>query len=261
MHKHYEFRRKPKHSKFRRIFSGALLSFIMLGYTSYFFVNETSQKGIQVTKDLIVEKQLVSEAKSEALVLNDRLVRLEGSININSAREVKKQMLNLYMDDDKKPIYLLINSPGGSVMAGRSIIDVMTMIKTPIHCQVVGMSASMAALITMHCDKKFMTPSSFLLFHQMSIRIPDYTQIREMEADLKFWRAYWEELMKSTAKKMNMPYEEFFEKNNNTWMITAQQAKDAGYIDDLLTEIQCQKKFGKCREQLFPDPVFRLFLE
>lgn len=255
MHKHYEFGKKPKYSKFRRILSSMLLSLIIIGQTSYFFINETNDKGIQITKDISAKKNISSEANNKTLILNSRLVRLEGEINSKSAKNINREMLNFYMDDEKTPIYFLINSPGGSVMAGRQIIDIMEMVKAPIYCQVVGMSASMAALITMHCDKKFMTPASFLLFHQMSIRLQEYTQIREVEADIKFWKKYWEELMRSTAKKMNMSYEEFYNKNTNTWMLTAQQAKDAGYIDGILTEIECEKQFGKCRQELYPSTI------
>lgn len=96
-----------------------------------------------------------------------------------------------------------------------------------------------------------MMPSSFLLFHQMSMTVPDYVQIRELKKDVEFWNTYWQELIKSAAKHMGMTYQEFHGMIDNTWMLTAFQAKQKGLIDGFITDYQCDTQDKYCINPLY----------
>lgn len=194
-----------------------------------------------------------SEAKAEDLVLSNRLVRLEGPINRTMAKYINEDLIYLNSQNKSKIIYMTINSGGGSLMAGRSIIDIMNAVEAPIYCQVVDIAASMAAMILMHCDHKIMLPSAYLLFHQPTVRRPNRMQFREADADLKFIKQYWKELMESTAIKMQITYEDFYTKINNTWTLTALQARDLGFINSVVTGILCKKTIGGCDVPLYRD--------
>ena len=194
---------------------------------------------------------IISTASASELVLNDRLIRMEGGIDDEMAVEINSQLLNFNIKDKNKRIYILIDSPGGSIMAGRSIIDVMNIIEAPIYCQVIGKAASMAALILMHCDNKIMIPSSYLLFHQPTTSRPNSVQFREAEVDLRFVMQYWKEMCEDVAAKMGLTYEQFYNKINQTWILTAKEAKAQGLIDDIVTGVFCKKSFGSCNIPLF----------
>ena len=198
--------------------------------------------------------QASSEVQSSDFVLNDRVVRLEGEIDDGLAEDVNSMILELSFESNKI-IYMIIDSPGGSIMAGRAIVDVMNIVKAPIYCQVKGSASSMAAMILMHCDHKIMLSSSYILFHQPSMKQPNYSQVRELQVEVDFVRQYWKELCESTSVKMGMTYEQFYNQIDNTWILTAQQAKNAGLIDHLVTGIVCQKSFGKCSIELYPDLI------
>ncbi len=55
----------------------------------------------------------------------ERILFLGSEVNDGMANALVAQMLYLDSDDNSKPIYLYINSPGGSVTAGLAIYDTM----------------------------------------------------------------------------------------------------------------------------------------
>ena len=85
-------------------------------------------------------------------LLNNRIIMLDDEINNHSASVVVAQLLYLNSLNDEQ-IDLYINSPGGCVSSGLSIIDTMNFIKAPVSTICTGMAASMAAVI-LACGKK-----------------------------------------------------------------------------------------------------------
>ncbi|MBA4056969.1 MAG: ATP-dependent Clp protease proteolytic subunit, partial [Marivirga sp.] len=84
-----------------------------------------------------------------SLLLKERIVFLGTGINDAVANLIVAQLLYLNSVDQKQPISLYINSPGGSVYAGLAIYDAMQMISAPVSTVAVGVSASMGtALLT-----------------------------------------------------------------------------------------------------------------
>ena len=66
------------------------------------------------------------------------------------------------------PIWLHIQSGGGSLFTGLNIADQLKTIQTPIYSIVEGYCASAATLISMSCQRRYITPSAFMLIHQLS---------------------------------------------------------------------------------------------
>jgi ATP-dependent protease ClpP protease subunit len=70
-------------------------------------------------------------------------------------------------DHPLTPIWLHIQSWGGETMAGIAAADQLLSIKTPIHSVVEGLCASAGTLISCACSRRFITPSSFIMIHQI----------------------------------------------------------------------------------------------
>ena len=70
--------------------------------------------------------------------------------------------------ESQTPIWLHIQSPGGSVFAAFAIADQIKLIPSPIYSIVEGYGASAATVISMSCNKRFILPSAFMLIHQVS---------------------------------------------------------------------------------------------
>ena len=106
------------------------------------------------------------------------IIRLDTDVNEESARHVctlltiMDERNDAYFDEDGnecyKPIWLYINSPGGSVYDGFSIIDTMRSIKSPVFTVCCGMAMSMGAAILSCGDRRFITENSTVMLHEVS---------------------------------------------------------------------------------------------
>lgn len=105
-------------------------------------------------------------------VKKDRLLKITGAIEIGEV-EIAQTIHELTdLGKSPEPIYLSINSPGGSVMAGMLIVDSMEQAKlrgVKFHCVVGAVAASMAFQILAHCDYRYAMPNANLLFHSVAI--------------------------------------------------------------------------------------------
>lgn len=100
-----------------------------------------------------------------------RVVMISAAVDPKLAHAVNSKLLALERHNDKDPIYLYINSPGGEVHSGFSIFDMARFIKPPVVTVVTGLAASMGSIITL-CAKpehRFAFPNSKILVHQPSV--------------------------------------------------------------------------------------------
>jgi ATP-dependent Clp protease protease subunit len=98
----------------------------------------------------------------------ERILFLGSDVNDGIANSLVAQMLYLDSEDSSKPIYLYINSPGGSVTAGLAIYDTMQYVKSDVVTICVGLAASMGAfLLTAGTKgKRLALPHSRIMIHQ-----------------------------------------------------------------------------------------------
>lgn len=101
-------------------------------------------------------------------LLKDRIIFLSGEINNEMADVAVAQLLFLEAEDPDKDIMLYINSLGGLVTAGMAIYDTMNYIKAPVSTIVIGMAASMAAVLLAAGTKgkRVALPNAEIMIHQ-----------------------------------------------------------------------------------------------
>jgi ATP-dependent Clp protease protease subunit len=121
---------------------------------------------------MVIEKTQGGERAFDIFsrLLKERIIFVTGPIEDYMANLIVAQLLFLEAEDPKKDIFLYINSPGGSVTAGLSIIDTMHHIKPPVATVCVGMAASMGSLILSQGakGKRFVLPNAEVMIHQPS---------------------------------------------------------------------------------------------
>lgn len=102
--------------------------------------------------------------------LKTRQILLSGEINKDLAEKIVRQLLVLEADNDKDPIYMYIDSPGGDVDAGFAIFDMIRFVSAPIYIIGMGLIASAGALILLAAPKerRLGLPNSRYLIHQPS---------------------------------------------------------------------------------------------
>jgi ATP-dependent Clp protease protease subunit len=132
---------------------------------------QTSTPSAQLVP-MVIEKTQGGERAFDIFsrLLKERIIFVTGPIEDYMANLIVAQLLFLEAEDPKKDIFLYINSPGGSVTAGLSIIDTMHHIKPPVATVCVGMAASMGSLILSQGQKgkRFVLPNAEVMIHQPS---------------------------------------------------------------------------------------------
>ena len=113
-----------------------------------------------------------------SLLLKERIIFLGTGINDAVANVIVAQLLYLNSINQKQPISLYINSPGGSVYAGLAIYDAIQMIAAPVSTVAVGVSASMGtALLASGCKgKRYALPHATIHMHPTGGGAQGYTE-------------------------------------------------------------------------------------
>ena len=106
-------------------------------------------------------------------MLKARAIFLSEGITDKTARRIQTSLLMLQQDDDKSPITVYINSPGGQADSGFAIYDFIRFVKPPVRTIVTGMCASAAVLpfLAVSRERRFSLPNARFLLHQPSTMV------------------------------------------------------------------------------------------
>jgi ATP-dependent Clp protease, protease subunit len=102
-------------------------------------------------------------------LLKRNIIYISGPIDSHLAKEVNQKLLFLAEADEKNTIYIYIDSPGGGVKAGFSILDTMLYVPNRIITACTGECASMASILFACGAKKgdrLIFPNADVLIHQ-----------------------------------------------------------------------------------------------
>lgn len=167
-------------------------------------------------------------------LLKDRIIMIGDAIDNNTANSVVSQLLFLDAQDSTKDIYLYINSPGGSVTAGLAIYDTMNFIKADVQTIVLGLSASMGAILSSSGakGKRFALPNAELMIHQPLGGAQG--QATEIEIAAKNILRTRERLNKILVDKTGQPLERVQKDTDRDNFMTAEEALEYGLIDEIM---------------------------
>jgi ATP-dependent Clp protease protease subunit len=103
-------------------------------------------------------------------LLRERIICVHGEVSDVMASLVTAQLLFLESEHPEKPVYMYINSPGGSVTAGMAMYDTMQYIRPEVHTICMGQAASMGSLLLAGGAPgcRFALPNSRIMLHQPS---------------------------------------------------------------------------------------------
>ncbi len=168
-------------------------------------------------------------------LLKERIIFLGEDVNDVTASLIVAQMLFLESEDPGKDINFYINSPGGSVTAGMAIFDTMNYIKCDVSTICIGMAASMGAFLLSGGakGKRFALPNAEVMIHQPSGGAKGQATDIKIVADniIKTRKKLNEILAKNTGK----PLEVIEVDTERDYYMSAEEAKEYGIIDGILT--------------------------
>lgn len=167
-------------------------------------------------------------------LLRDRVVILHDEVNDQTASIVVAQLLFLESESDKD-IHFYINSPGGSVIAGLSILDTMRFIKCDVSTIVMGQAASMGSLLASSGTKgkRLILPSARHMIHQVSsgTRGTAIDMKIALEETLKLNQYLTEIYVQNTGKT----YKQLEKDMSRDKFMSAQESVDYGLVDQIIT--------------------------
>jgi ATP-dependent Clp protease protease subunit len=165
----------------------------------------------------------------------ERILFLGSEVNDAVANALVAQMLYLDSEDNSKPIYLYINSPGGSVTAGLAIYDTMQYVKSDVVTICVGLAASMGAFLlgAGTKGKRLALPHSRIMIHQ-PLGGTSQRQASDLEIEAKEILRIKDMLNHAMADMTGQPFEKIEKDTDRDYFLSAAEARDYGLIDRVI---------------------------
>jgi len=165
-------------------------------------------------------------------LFRERIIFLAEEVDDGIANAIVAYMLYLDSDDQNKPIYLYINSPGGSVTAGMAIYDTMQHIKSEVVTICIGLAASMGAfLLTAGTKgKRLALPHARIMIHQ-PLGGTGRRQATDIDIEARQILRVRQELNQLMAHHTGKPIEQIERDTDRDFFMSAEEAREYGLID------------------------------
>ena len=165
----------------------------------------------------------------------ERILFLGSEVNDAIANSLVAQMLYLDSEDNSKPIYLYINSPGGSVTAGLAIYDTIQYIKSDVVTICVGLAASMGAFLlgAGTKGKRLALPHSRIMIHQ-PLGGTSQRQASDIEIEAREILRIKDMLNNNMAGMTGQPIEKIEKDTDRDYLMSAEEAMNYGLIDRVI---------------------------
>ena len=183
----------------------------------------------------VLEKSATGERAYDlySRLLKDRIIYFGGEVDQHSMDLIIMQMLFLDREDSHLPIELYINSPGGSVVDGLALYDVIHTISAPVNTTCVGTAASMGAiLLAGGTGTRAALPHSRIMIHQVS------SGYRGTAADINIQvretNKLYDQLLDILHKRTGQSIRKVKADCDRDYYMSAEEAKAYGLIDSVI---------------------------
>jgi ATP-dependent Clp protease protease subunit len=187
-----------------------------------------------LTPYILEERELrVTQLDIFSRLMMDRLLWVAGVVNDKMSTVVQAQLM--FLDSvDNRDITMHIDSPGGSVKSGLSMVDVMDYIKSDITTVNTGMAASMGSILlgAGTKGKRYSLRFSKVMLHQSSGGFQG--KIQDAKIDFNEWEKYNKILFELLGGYCNKTPEQVIEDAARDFWLDAEEAKSYGIIDDII---------------------------
>lgn len=170
------------------------------------------------------------------LLLENRIVFLQGEIHTGNANELVMKLLYLQSENRKKDIHFYLNSPGGDVVATLAIYDTMQILSCPVATYCVGQAASGGAVLLAGGakGKRFALPHARVMMHQPWGGVQG--QISDIEIQANEILRNRQTLNEILAGHCGQPIERIEKDTDRDFFLSAEEAKEYGVVDDILAK-------------------------
>ncbi len=170
------------------------------------------------------------------LLLENRIVFLDGQIDDGSANMIVMKLLYLQSENKHQDIHFYINSPGGLVTSTMAIYDTMQFISCQVATYCVGLAASGGAVLVAGGakGKRYCLPHSKMMIHQPYGAVGG--QVSDIEIQAKDILDTREILNQILSHHTGQPIEVIAKDTDRDRYLSATQAKEYGLVDEVLNK-------------------------
>ena len=168
-------------------------------------------------------------------LLKDRIIFIGTDIDDHVANIVVAQLLFLKMEDPKKDVHIYINSMGGLITAGLAIFDTLQWMGCDVNTYCIGQASSMGALLLAAGTKgkRYALPNSRIMIHQPSGGIGGTSADIALQAqEILLLKKILNHIL---AERTGKSLEKIAKDSERDYFMSAQEAKDYGLIDMVVT--------------------------
>ncbi len=168
------------------------------------------------------------------LLLENRIVFLQGEIYTGNANEIVMKLLYLQSENRRKDIHFYMNSPGGDVVATLAIYDTMQILSCPVATYCVGQAASGAAVLLAGGTKgkRYALPHSRVMMHQPHGGVGG--QVSDIEIQANEILRYRQELNQILANHTGQDIERITKDTDRDFFLGPEEAKAYGVVDEIV---------------------------
>lgn len=205
-------------------------------------VSSNTLNGYQKFTNSIISPTIIEERQMNMVTMDvfsrlmgDRIIFLGSPIDDEVANIITSQLMYLNSVDSEQDIKMFINTPGGSVIDGLAIYDIMNWVDCDVATYVMGAAASMGSIL---CSsgakgKRYALPNSTIMIHQVSSGTG-----RVQNADLQIAAKEsqkWQNLLYNIlAKNTGKTFEQIEEDADRDHWFMADEALEYGLIDEII---------------------------
>lgn len=186
--------------------------------------SEDNKNGKQGNIQKVIEQKLLEQRK----------IFLWGEVDDHSAESIVSKLLYLEASEPGKKILFYINSPGGIITSGYSILDTMNLITSPVSTICMGLAASMGSLLLSAGEKgeRYIYPLGEVLIHQ-----PSMGYLQGQASDIAI---HAKQILKSKeiaanilSKNCGHPVEKILKDFERDYWMNAQESIEYGIVDKI----------------------------
>lgn len=170
-------------------------------------------------------------------LMDHRIIVLGDEVDDASAARTVAQLLLLSADDPDADIRLFINSPGGSVLAGLAIYDVIQLVPNDVATVAIGLAASMGQILL--CGgtpgKRYALPNAHVLMHEGSAGLGG--SAADVEIQAAHLVATLERMRAIIARHTGRPLDEVVRDVGRDRWFDAQEAQEYGFVDHVVESL------------------------
>lgn len=191
---------------------------------------------------------LFADNKKVIYLNEENTIVLFEAVSAESVKEVNK---NIRLLDNLlpkgEPLYLILNTPGGSVIDGMDIVNLAQSLSRPVHTITI-FAASMGFVLAQHLNLRYILQNGILMSHRMKTAMSQAEVGGELDEALSFSHIINKTINNVCANRMSMNLEDYERRIADEWWLYGQNAVDKKAADEVIT-VSCTEKLvalGKC---------------